>query len=111
MDYVIARLEQFENEDFDESPQWTNRGTGAPSDFSGSTFQMDIKARGSQEGAALASATIGTDDLDKGIVRIEVGKGTLPVGDYAYDLIRINGAKRTVMMKGVYAVLQGTSQP
>lgn len=111
MDFVQARLIQFENEDFDESPQWVERGTGAPSDFTGSTFEMDIKVAGSEEGSALASATIGTDDIDTGIIRIQVADGALPVGTYVYDLVRINGGVRTVLMTGTYEVKQGVSQP
>lgn len=111
MDFVIARLLQYENEDFDGSPQWTNRATGEPADFTGSTFAMHIKAKGSEEGSPLVTATIGTDDLDVGIVRIQVGDGTLPVGEYRYDLVRINGGARTVMMTGRYEVRQGVTQP
>jgi len=111
MDYIIARLEQFENEDFDQSPQWVDRATGEGSDFTGSTFEMDIKAAGNGEGSAQASATIGTADIDEGIIRIQVADGLLGVGEYIYDLVRINGGARTVLMTGVYAVVQGVSQP
>jgi hypothetical protein len=111
MDIVQARLIQYENEDFDESPQWVDRGTGEPSDFTGSTFEMDIKAAGAEEGAAEASATIGTADIATGIIRIQVADGALAVGTYVYDLVRINGSVRSVLMTGVYEVKQGVSQP
>lgn len=111
MDLVQARLIQFENEDFDASPQWVDRSTGNPVDFSGSTFAMDIKQKGGEEGAAAASATIGTVDIAQGIVRIQVADGALPVGTYVYDLVRINSGVRTVMMTGAYEVRQGVSQP
>lgn len=111
MDFVIARLIQYENENFDASPQWTDRATGAPVDFTGSTFAMHIKAAGGEEGPALATASIGTGQIAQGIVRIQVGVGTLPAGEYRYDLVRTSSGARNILMTGIYDVRQGVSQP
>lgn len=111
MDALKARLIQYENEDFDESLQWVERGTGVPVDFTGSTFAMDIKTAGSEEGAALASATIDTTNIATGIIRIQVADGALALEEYVYDLVRINAGVRTVLMTGAYEVRQGVTQP
>jgi len=112
MDIVEADLIQYQNGDLSESLQWADRSTGVGLDWSAYTFEMDIKTTGS--GAVVFAATIDTTDKATGIIVIEVPDGSVGVGEYVYDIVKIDGgspAAREVIMTGAYSVRQGVTQP
>lgn len=109
MAHIIADLATKQNVDLNEPIQFVDEGTGVPAVFTGSTFEMDIKTTGA--GAVVLAATIGVDDIDEGRLTLTVLNGTIAVGNYVYDLIRITGSAREMLMEGEFFVLQGVTQP
>jgi hypothetical protein len=106
---IVANLLQYDNETFDEAPQWTDDDTGEGVVFTGSTFTMDIKVS-RDDVAPAASATLDVTDIADGIIGIQVAMGALDVGVYEYDLVRTNGSVRSVIMTGTYTVAKGVTQ-
>lgn len=112
MDIVEADLIQYQNADLREPLQWVNRATGVGLDWSAFTFEMDIKETG--DGSVVHAATIDDTDADEGIIVIDVPDGSVGVGEYVYDIVKIDGdspAGREVIMRGVYSCRQGVTQP
>lgn len=112
MDIVEADLIQYQNGDLYEPLQWVDRATGDALDWSAYTFEMDIKTTGS--GSVVFAATIDDADSDEGTIVIEVPDGSVGVGSYVYDIVKIDGgspAAREVIMTGAYIVRQGVTQP
>jgi hypothetical protein len=109
MDIAVYDLIQYQNADFRQAFQWTVRGTGETFDWSASTFEMDIKTTGS--GSVVLAATLDTTDADESTIGITVLDGSIAVGDYVYDLVRIAGATRELLMTGNFHVRQGVTQP
>lgn len=106
---VQANLIAYQNADFSEVFQFVDAGTGEPHDFTGSTFEMDIKETGA--GTVVLAATLGVTDIDDGKVTIGFLDGTIAVGSYVYDLIRITGSARELLMFGTMTIKQGVTQP
>lgn len=79
-------------------------------DLSGSTFAMDVKAAPG-DGAALVSATIGTTDADEGKLVLSFDDEAVAAGTYVYDLVRITGGVREVLIYGQMIVIEGVTQP
>lgn len=82
---------------------------GQPHDFSGSTFAMHVKA--DPAGAVVVAVTIDDTEAEEGVLGLSFAGGALAVGDYVYDLVRINGGLREPLMYGSFSMLQGVTQP
>lgn len=105
---VQANLIAWQNADFSQSFQFVDEN-GTPIDFTGSLFEMDIKLTAA--GSVSLAAEIDDDDSDQGILRIWWDAGGLGVANYVYDLVRISGATRELLMLGTVEVRQGVTQP
>jgi hypothetical protein len=109
MNKIVAQLTQYDNETFDEYPQWIDEDSGEGVDFTGSTFTMQIRA--SREATVVeATPTLGVADIANGVINIRVAMGALDVGEYVYDLVRTNGTVRSVIMTGPYVVEPGVTE-
>lgn len=110
MDPTKADITWWQNVDFSRVFQFVEDGTGDPHDFTGSTFEMDIKAPPGS-GAVVLAATLGTADIDEGKITVGWADTALAVGEYVYDLVRINSGVREPLMYGTITILQGVTQP
>lgn len=109
MNIAVYDLIHYQNTDFRQAFQWTEEGKGTTFNWSGSTFEMDIKSSGA--GAVALAATIDATDADESKIGIIVLDGSIGVGEYVYDLVRIAGATRELLMTGNFSVRQGVTQP
>lgn len=79
-------------------------------DFSGSTFEMDIKTEAGA-GAPALSATIDDTDAAAGTLVIVWPDNALPTGSYVYDLVRIDSGERSLLALGTIVIFEGVTQP
>lgn len=110
MDPVVIDFTMWRNADFSYRLSFIDAGSGAPVDFTGASFEMDIKAQ-SGGGDPAASVTIGTAELAQGHVDLALVTNALPVGRFVYDLVRIEGVGRQLVAMGLFTVIEGVTQP
>lgn len=110
MDPAFIDFTMWRNADFSSRLSFVDTGTGEPADFSGSTFEMDIKTAAGA-GSPAASATIGVADIAEGHVDLLLATNGLAVGTYVYDLVRMAGGARELLATGAFVVIEGVTQP
>ena len=107
--YTEVDLTVYTSADFVQAFQFVDAFEN-PIDFTGDTFEMDVEtAVGQTPSLALSSPSTGiaATDLANGTITITIADTDLSVGSYVYDLIRVSGSTRELLMYGTITVLEG----
>lgn len=109
MDPARIDFTWWKNVDWDRDVEFVDQN-GTAIDLSGSTFEMDIKAEAGT-GTVLVAVTIDDAAADEGLLNLSFADGSLAAGSYVYDLVRITGGAREMLLYGTFTMIEGVTQP